>query len=253
MAGGLAIVLVAVCTTLNLAPSIYSWSLHGRPMILRDKLPAESEVYGLKIRQLVSPVFNNSLPPLRRWAEREGAAQFPLETENTKSRLGVVGTLGFLILMSFWFLPGVAQRFHSSRLLLGASRLTLAAILLGTIGGFGSLFSLLITPEIRAWSRLCPFIAFFSLTAIAVAMDSLVSTRRRRIVSAAIVLVLGLADQRMAATDLNAAYPIIAAELPSLQSFVRRIGKRAPRPGHGFSIAVQNISERRWYRSHAAV
>src|SRR4029434_9149160 len=49
--GCMRIVLIAGSTLLNLAPSLYSWSRHGHPTVLRDKVPAESEVYGLKIRQ----------------------------------------------------------------------------------------------------------------------------------------------------------------------------------------------------------
>ena len=89
----------AAARCVNLAPSLYSWSRHGRPMILRDKVPAESEVYGLKIRQLVSPVFQHPFPPFRRWTEKEAAAHFPLETENMDSRLGLVGSVGFLGLL----------------------------------------------------------------------------------------------------------------------------------------------------------
>ncbi len=40
-AGAVCIALISGCTLLNLAPSLYSWSRHGRPLILRDKVPAE--------------------------------------------------------------------------------------------------------------------------------------------------------------------------------------------------------------------
>ena len=44
--------------------------------------------------------------------------------------------------------------------------------MLGTLGGFGSLFNLLVTPEIRAYNRICAFLAFFALVAVALALDS---------------------------------------------------------------------------------
>ncbi len=93
------------------------------------------------------------------------------------SRLGLVGTLGFLGLLGLLFAPVGGERSRTGQTLLNASRLALAAVLLGTIGGFSSLFSLLISPEIRAWTRLTPFIAFFSLTAVAMVMDSISRTR----------------------------------------------------------------------------
>ena len=43
---------VALCSVLNLVPSFYVWAREGKPRIIRNKVPAESEVYGLKIRQL---------------------------------------------------------------------------------------------------------------------------------------------------------------------------------------------------------
>lgn len=226
--GGICVVVIAGCTLLNLTPSLYSWSRHGRPIILRDKVPAESEVYGMKIRQLISPLRYHPFPPFSNWAEREAAAQFPLDTENVTSRLGLVGTLGFLGLLGLLFVPGAANRWHCGKTLLGASQLTIAAVLLATIGGFGSLFSLLVSPEIRAYNRICPFIEFFSLTAIALTMDSLFRTHKRRIVAAVIVLAFGLSDQGTAAVNLNTAYPIIAAEMPPLAAFVRQLESRLP-------------------------
>ena len=237
--GSMCVVLIACCTLLNLAPSLYSWSRHGKPMILRDKAPAESEVYGLKIRQLVSPVLPHPFRPLRWWTEKESAAQFPLETENWTSRLGLVGTLGFLGLLGLVFVPGSAERSRSSTTLLGASHLTLAAVLLATIGGFGSLFSLLVSPEIRAYNRICPFIEFFSLVAVALAMDALFKTRARRIVAASIVLAIGLGDQRAAGEGLNAEYASIAAEVPPLEAFVRTLESRLPDRAMVFQLPLR--------------
>jgi phosphoglycerol transferase len=227
-AGSVCIVLIAGCTLLNLAPSLDSWSRHGAPLILRDKAPAESELYGLKIRQLVSPIFEHAFPPFQWWTGKEAAAKFPLENENMISRLGLVGTVGFLAVLSLLFVPRRANPWNVGELAFGASQLTLAAILLGTIGGFGSLFSLLISPQIRAYNRITPFIAFFSLTAVALAMDAVFRTRRRRIVAAVVVLAIGLADQRMATRSLNRDYAGIAAELPPIEAFVQQLERRLP-------------------------
>jgi len=201
VAGAICVTLIAGTTLLNLAPSLYSWSAHGRPLILRDKVPAESEVYGLKIRQLISPVFEHRFAPFRRWADKEAAAGFPVETENMTSRLGLIGTVGFLGLLALIFVPGAARRFGDEGTLRSASQLTVAAVLLATVGGFGSLFALLISPEVRAYNRICPLIEFFSLTAVAFALDALFKTRERRLAASAIVLAVGLGDQRIASEN----------------------------------------------------
>lgn len=227
-AGGVCVALIAGCTFLNLVPSFYSWSRHGRPLIVRDKVPAEAEVYGLKIRQLLTPLRYHAFPPFSTWAEKDAAANFPLETENVISRLGFVGSLGFLGLLGLLFVPGGAGRLVHGKILIAASQLTLAAVLLGTVGGFSSLFSLLVSPDIRAYNRICPFIAFFSLTAVAIAIDSWGKTVVRRVMIAGVVLTLGLADEGTAAVNLNTAYPAIAAEMPSLEAFVHQLEIRLP-------------------------
>jgi hypothetical protein len=221
LAGGVAVSVITICVLLNLAPSLYAWSRYGKPDQMPDKVAAESEVYGLKIRQLVSPPPRHAFPPFRWWADKELTANFPLETENRASRLGLVATLGFLWLLGILFVPRCASRLASGDILVGASQLTIAAVLLGTIGGFGSLFSLLISPEIRAYNRIAPFIAFFSFVAVAFAIDVLVRTRRRRIAAALVVLFVGLIDQRIAAVALNIRYAADAAETRSLGHFVR--------------------------------
>lgn len=226
--GGLCIAIVAACTLVNTAPSLYSWSRHGRPMVINDKLPAESEAYGLKIRQLISPVTQHWFGPLRVWGEKEIEARFPLETENTRSRLGVVGTVGFFVLLAALFAPEAFARRGSTTMVLSISRLNLAAVLLGTVGGFGSVFSLLVSPEIRAYNRVTPFIAFFSLAAVALTLDTLCIARARRLIAAAIILVIGLADQRMAAVQMNADYNQNALEIPQLEAFVRQLEDTLP-------------------------
>jgi len=226
--GGLCIAVVAACTLVNLAPSLHTWSRHGRPMVISDKLPAESEVYGLKIRQLISPAPQHWFGPLRVWAKKETDAGFPLETENARSRLGVVGTLGFVVLLAALFVPKAFAGRGSTAMVLSISRLNLAAVLLGTIGGFGSVFSLLVSPEIRAYNRITPFIAFFSLAAVALTLDSLCVAKARRLIASAMLLVVGLTDQRIAAVPMNAEYNQNAAEVAQLEAFVRQLEDRLP-------------------------
>lgn len=238
-AGSLGIALIAGCTLLNLVPSLSSWREHGRPIVVREKVPAESEVYGLKIRHLLSPSFEHDFPPFRWWIDREEAAQFPLETENRHTRLGLIGALGFVGLLGLVLVPGLASRFTLGTTLLGAGQLTLAAVLLGSVGGFGSVFSLLVSPQIRAYNRIAPFIAFFSLTAVALALDSVCRSRRGRVIAAACVLAVGLLDQHGAAADINEQYPATLADMPSLTAFVRRLEGGLPAGAMVFQLPLR--------------
>jgi phosphoglycerol transferase len=241
-AGALCVALIAGGTAINLTPSFLSWHRIGRPLMVPDKTPAEAEVYGLKIRQLISPGLWHRFPPFRAWLDREAAAGFPLETENGSTRLGVVATVGFLILIGLLFAPGVSQALAARETLLAASRLTLAAVLLATIGGFGSVINLLVTPEIRAYNRIAPFIAFFALTAVALLLDAMF-TSRRRVAAALAVALVGLADQRAAAVYLNSIHKDVAAEYASLEVFVANLERQLPAGSMVFELPVRAYPE----------
>jgi hypothetical protein len=199
-----------------------------------EKHAAEAEQYGLKIRQLVSPVLEHTFPPFRSWVEIEEDAEYPLENENKEARLGVIGTIGFIALLCALFAPRLASAFSDAPLFAGAGRLTLAAVLLATVGGFGSLFSLLASPEIRAYNRITPFISFFSLVAIALIAEHLLvrvaTSRARPWVSAALIgaLVIGLYDEAQAARPLNRDYNGNHREWTELGVFVRSLEARLP-------------------------
>jgi hypothetical protein len=228
-AGATCVALIGLCTLLNLAPSLYVWHQEGKPIIIRDKVPAEAEVYGLKLRQLVSPVFGSSFPPFRHWTQKESEAQFPLETENMISRLGFVGTLGFLGVLAALFAGERTAKSSAGQMLFGSGRLTLAAVLLGTLGGFGSLFNLLVTPEIRAYNRICAFLALFALVAVAVALDR--PWLRNRWLGRAIlclVLAIGILDQTQAVRGLNLTQPEIKSASRQVEVIVRQLERALP-------------------------
>jgi hypothetical protein len=104
------------------------------------------------------------------------------------------------------------------------------------VGGFGSLFNLLVTSDIRAYNRISPFIAFFSLTAIALAIDSLFPSRRRRVVVALAIAAVGLMDQRAATVYLNSVHKDIAAEFASLRTLIRHVETQLPAEAMVFEL-----------------
>jgi phosphoglycerol transferase len=241
-AGALCVGLIVAGTCLNLAPSVRSWSTHGTPTMVPEKTAGEAEIYGLKIRQLVSPGLWHRFPPFQAWLAREQEAGFPLETENGSTRLGVVATVGFLMLLSLLFVPRAARLLRQHETVLAASRLTLASVLLATVGGFGSLFNLLVTPDIRGYNRIAPFIAFYALLAIALAADALVSGRRRVVLVTAIAIV-GLLDQRAATVYLNSIHTAVAAEYTSARRFVGEVEAKLPAGSMVFELPVRTYPE----------
>lgn len=236
------IALICVATAINLAPSWYAWQTLGKPVAIPEKHAAESDQYGLKIRYLVSPVYDHWFPPFENWNAREQAELFLDEGEPRISRLGLVATVGFALLLAALFTARVARIVSDGPLLLNGSRLALAAVLLGTVGGFGSLFNLFVSPEIRAYSRLSPFIAFFSLVAIGLVAERWhgAVTKGNRLVMASLCLAFGLGiyDQSRASAPLNALKDGIQSEWQNLSVFVQALEQRLPSDAMVFQLPV---------------
>jgi phosphoglycerol transferase len=156
----------------------------------------ESEIHGLKLIQLLLPRPSHRSPYLSEIA-RSYAASHPLVLENVTASLGAIGACGLLILGICLFrrLSGGPVDERAAFLAL----ITLTLFMLGTIGGFGSVFATAISPIIRAWNRVSIFIAFPSLLAFFLVLQAIV----RRVIHRAGVLraiaaaigVLGFLDQ----------------------------------------------------------
>ena len=199
--GGLCVAAIVLATALNFVPNVVAWQAHGQPAGVKH-VSAESEIFGLKIRHLISPSGNHWFPPLQAWLDRERAARFPNENENTTARLGLVGAMGFVGLVAVLLFPSAAAADTRTNRVRAVALMALAAVLLATVGGFGSLFSLHVAPDIRAYARISPFIAFFSIAAVALGVDRInINQSRRAVWKPAVltaVLVLGVTDQSIA-------------------------------------------------------
>lgn len=184
------VALMGLTVAVNLVPSIVYYRQHGAPQsIVRD--PIDAEIFGLKISQLLLPVTGHRVPQLAELKNTYNRA--PLTNENNTATLGLIGSVGFLLLLAALF--GVWRTARSASeasadLVRPLSELNLAALLFGTIGGFSSLFALLISPQIRSYNRISVYIAFFSLFAIVLVLDGFA---RRRIRSQASGLAFGFA------------------------------------------------------------
>ncbi len=112
-------------------------------------------------------------------------------------------------------------------------------MLLATIGGFGSLFSLLVSPEIRAYDRVCPFLAFFAWLGLAVLLDRVrprVPLWRGVLVTG--VLVLAVWDQIGALAPLNRAYAATRTEWSTIGAFVATLETRLPPDAMVFQLPL---------------
>jgi phosphoglycerol transferase len=237
LAAALALAAVIVgAVAVGLAPTTAYRREHGVNPLAEDtrRYPAESEIYGLKLAQALLPIQGHRL----KWAAdlRAGydAPPMPLINENGTAALGAAGALGLLGLLARLVLrrPDPRRRIKPLDAL---AALTVVSILLGTVGGFGSLHALLVSPTIRCYNRISVYLGFFALFAGALALDRVVrrlATTRARAAACwgvlAAVLALGVLDQTSAAYTPD--HGRLRREHQVMVDFIQRVEALVP-PG----------------------
>ena len=228
----LALLLTVGGTGLNLLPTLEAWEEEPGTRVTATsyKLPHHADLYGLRIRDLLTPVDAHPLPPLRHLAALVAGAAFPGSNENTSVRLGLVGSVGFLLLLGVSLLGTL--RAPPGRILGGAlqplASLSLGCLLLGTVGGLGSLFNLLVIPDIRCYNRISVFVAFFALAAVGLVLDQFFRRLPEGFRRGALVLLLvcGLLDQRV--EGLRGLIPTHREAYEALKATVREVEGSLP-------------------------
>ena len=156
LASVLAVGFVVAGVLANVAPSILHAQEHGKNLAAVGRLPLETDLYGLKIAQReFATYYRNS---------------FLLVNENVSASLGGIGSIGFLVLVAaLFFTPlgiGARGKILDRRLGLMAV-LSMALVVVSTIGGFATFFAIFVSPAIRSWNRTSIFIGFLSLAGLA--------------------------------------------------------------------------------------
>jgi phosphoglycerol transferase len=114
------------------------------------------------------------------------------------------------------------------------SVLNISAVLLGTIGGFGALFALLVSPQIGAYNRISVYVSFFTFFTVVLLLDGarqrVCRTRGLRVAFDVVVValtILGLLDQ--SAGRFVPQYTGVKSEFLSDAEFVQNIEASVPR------------------------
>jgi hypothetical protein len=200
VAGGGIVALILAVSLIQLAPTIVYRIDHGTNDQVAKRYWFESEVYGLKLTNLLLPVDHHRIGALAR-RKAEYGQQIP-QTEGQGATLGVVASAGFLWLIGVALAAcvGVGRR-YSLGLHGGLAALTVVSVLFATTGGFSTLLGV-VWPQIRSWNRISIFIAFFSLAAVALLLETLRGALDRRRLPALVfpavltaVLAVGVFDQ----------------------------------------------------------
>lgn len=192
VAGGIAAGAVLAVALVQLAPTLVYRAANGSNDEVAQRHTFESEVYSLRLTQLVLPLDQHRIDALgllkRRYTEK-----FPPIDANAAT-LGIVATAGLAWLLAVALASVVGRR--ASGLYPSLAALALVSLLLATAGGLGTLIGVVFA-QIRAWNRLSIFIAFFALAAVALGLTALGRRLRAPAFAAvlAAVLAVGLFDQ----------------------------------------------------------
>jgi hypothetical protein len=246
---GVLIAVIFAVMIINLSPNIIYQLKNGKSEVARRWHP-ESETYALKIAQLILPVSGHRIRPLARIKEKYNNA--PLVTENDDSTLGAIGSIGFITLLGWLvcnaFNIGRREEDPNSKLWGQLSVLNISALLLGTIGGFSSLFALLVSPQIRAYNRISVYLAFFALFASALLLERakqrFFQSYRKRVafgVLAVLLTIAGLFDQSN--SRMVPDYQFVKYFFDSDVDFVRRIEASVPAGAMIFQLPVKRFPE----------
>jgi phosphoglycerol transferase len=164
---------------LNVLPNLIYRAAHPESAHV-VRAPGESEMYGLKLAQLLLPRTGHNSSRLA-GVKNTYNASAPLVNENDWSTLGVLASLGFL----FSLLALILDRFRLSDIYKRIGVLNFFSVLVATTGGFAVFIALFVTSSIRAYNRISVFIAFLSLLTVAFLLNNFyekyIKTRNQKI------------------------------------------------------------------------
>lgn len=220
---------------LHLAPQIAYLRANGKSPEAIVRSPSDAELLGLKIAHLLLPIEGHRSAYLAQWKARYLANGY-LNNENLDASLGLIGSAAFLFLLVRLLRPRNVDAGPHLRAVDTLAIMNLAAVLVGTVGGFGILFSLFISSWIRAYNRISVFIAFFGFLGAALALTPFCRRLMRHSVGKwllrfglAAALTLGIWDQT--SPTMIPDYAGLAAQHDSDVAFVRDIEAELPAGG----------------------
>jgi phosphoglycerol transferase len=169
----LILVIASVCAA-AVAPNILYIARNGKNYETRRE-PYEADFYSLNVSEMLLPIASHRIPALARLREKYYLPPRTAKGEAASiSPLGLVASVGFLWLVGrfLW-----RRREKEDRVEDALAYLTVAAVALGTIGGFGTSFNFYLSPMIRCYNRLSIYIAFFALAGLFLMVQRLVRRR----------------------------------------------------------------------------
>ena len=199
---------------------------------------SESELYGLRLAQLVLPVAGHRLDAFDDLQARYSGPDQVQEAAAQAIGLVPVAGLAFACVAAL----GGAFRRREPDLPARAGVAALVAMLVGTAGGLSILFAL-VSPEVRSWGRISVFLGFFGLVGAGWLLDRFERSRGRAAAAilAAALLTLGFLDQTPAGVAPD--HEAVAAEYSNDGDLVHAVERRLPAGAAVFELPYEPFPE----------
>ena len=234
---------IAATSAANLFPSLLYRFQHGANLEVVERIPADSEVYGLKLSQMLLPIPGHRISALAD-LNAQYTEQSPLVNENKTAALGIVGGTGFLLLLATPFLARGGRALPDT--VKRAAPLAWIGFLYATIGGLGSLFAWLISPQWRALNRISVFLGFIALFALFAVVQELISRMRSRaapVFLAILIVGFGIFDTTPSNYAIASLYPSYRARFDSDKQFAEQLDNRLPAGSMLFQLPYVDYPE----------
>lgn len=226
--------LISTAVILNALPSILNRYQNEPNPVVGKRYMRESEVYGLKISQLLLPVKNDRIKAFSCMTKKYNHSGVKVN-ENRFASLGLIGSVGFVSLLFFSLVrKKKEERDQNDSPMEALSCLNLCGVLFATTGGFSALFALLVTPSIRSHNRMSVFLAFFSLAAFFFIFQRLLQKSIKQNVrqvawgSGMILLVFGIWNQTSPSFSLKNQKYNIKQQFDQGKKFIQKVDQALP-------------------------
>ncbi len=174
----------------NVLPNLCYRMLYGENSVgeLSIRNSSDAEVYGMKFVQLILPRSGHRISQLASVTDRY-CSTYPLVNENLTASLGIIASVGLLV--------SILMLFYDRAKYKEISYLNAAVFFIATIGGIGSLLSVIVKTPMRCYNRMSLIIMFLSLVIVGRLLDELKKRLSLRKFKVALLLVaaIGLFDQ----------------------------------------------------------
>lgn len=170
-----AIFCICAVTVMNLIPMVINNMNNGKnPIAVVRGGFFETEIYGLKIAQLLLPVNGHNVPYIEKLIKLYNTSA-PMVNENISSYLGIIGVCGFFALIAVLCKRKSETKYDRLELL---SELNIFMVLLGMMSGICTIFSFLVSDMLRAYNRISIYIAFVCVLTVALLLNEFYKKHR---------------------------------------------------------------------------